>query len=69
MGSVSPQKEIITATAKERPNLLMEVKAESYYGLRTTAKKFKKFSQVENICRRHQNIMLNIERRKMKTKH
>ena len=27
------------ATAKERPNLLVEEKAESYYGLKTMAKK------------------------------
>ena len=36
-----PPKEI-TATANERPKLLVEVKAETYYRLKTMAKKFLK---------------------------
>ena len=48
LGPVSPQKET-TATTKERPNLLVEVQAKFYYGLKTMARKFKKYGYEENI--------------------
>ena len=45
---ISPQKEA-TATKKEWTNLLMEVQAKLYYGLKAMASKFRKYGQLENI--------------------
>ena len=39
-----------TATAKEWPNFLVEVQAKLYYGLKTMARKFRKYEQVESIA-------------------
>ena len=43
-----PPKET-TATARQR-NLLVEVKTDIFYGLRTIAKKVKKYGQVKNLA-------------------
>ena len=57
-----------TSNSKERPNLLVEVMSKTYCKLRTMAKKFKKFGQVESIVMNLKNT-LNIEMIKVKTKH
>ena len=51
--SFSPKE--TTATEKERPNLLMEVKNKTYYGLKTMARKFLKYGQVERTLMHIQN--------------
>ena len=58
MELVSPQKET-TATTKERPNFLVKVQAKVFYGLKTMAKKFRKYSKIR------QYIIL-ITKKKMK---
>ena len=48
-----------TATVKERPNLLVEEKAKTYFGLKVMAKKFFfKYGQVESIAMHLQNATL-----------
>ena len=37
-------------TAKERPNFLVEMQTKVYYGLKTMARKFRKYGQVESIA-------------------
>ena len=44
-----------TETTKESPNLLVEVQAKMYYSLKTMARKFRKYGQVENIMIHLQN--------------
>ena len=44
-----------TVTAKEKPNLLVEVKAIIYSSLRTITRKFFKYGQVESILIHLQN--------------
>ena len=61
MGLASPPQRETLATAKERLNFLVEVQAKVYYGLKTMARKFRKYGQVESI---RQYITL-ITRRKM----
>ena len=63
-GAGIPPKET-TATAKERPNFLVEVKAKTPYGLKTIARKFLKYGQVKRILM-HQYIMPSIKRGKVK---
>ena len=44
---------------KERSNLLVEVKANAYYGLKKMARKFRKYRQVERIVMHLQNALIN----------
>ena len=56
MGASLPPKET-TATTKERPNLLLEVKTKTNYGLKMMARKFRKYGQIERILMHLQKIM------------
>ena len=47
-GQVSPPKET-TTSAKERTNLIVEVKAKTYYSLQMMSRKFLEYRQVESI--------------------
>ena len=50
-----PHQKETTTTTKERPNLQVEVKAKKYYGLKTMARKFRKYGQVKRILMHLQN--------------
>ena len=54
VAGLTPPKEA-TETVKERSNILVEIMAKTYYGLRTRAKKFQKYGQVESIVMNMQN--------------
>ena len=45
-------------TTKEKPKLLVEVKAKTYYGLKAMARKFRKYGQVERNLMHLQNTSI-----------
>ena len=68
LGLVPPQK-MTTATTKEGPSLLVKVQAKLYYSLKTMARKFRKYGQVQNTCKIRQHTKLSMERKRIESKH
>ena len=52
------------STTKERPSLLVEVQAKFYYGLKTMARKFRKYGQGESVAVQLQNNVYYVNYKK-----